>query len=61
MDVPVEIYAPYGTKPAELKESFLENGLSHYMSKPFDKNTLLNLLEKILSNSLDKLKTNSQT
>ena len=43
------------------KESFLENGLSHYMSKPFDKNTLLNLLEKILSNSLDKLKTNSQT
>jgi len=25
MDIPVEIYAPYGTKPAELKESFLEN------------------------------------
>jgi O-acetyl-ADP-ribose deacetylase (regulator of RNase III)/uncharacterized protein YwgA len=27
MDIPVEIYAPYGTKPAELTESFLQNGL----------------------------------
>jgi len=25
MDIPVEIYAPYGTNPAELTESFLEN------------------------------------
>ena len=25
MDIPVEIYAPYGTKPTELTESFLEN------------------------------------
>jgi len=25
MDIPVEIYAPYGTSPAELTESFLEN------------------------------------
>ncbi len=25
MDIPVELYAPYGTKPAELKESFLES------------------------------------
>jgi len=25
MDVPVEIYAPYGTNPSELTESFLEN------------------------------------
>jgi O-acetyl-ADP-ribose deacetylase (regulator of RNase III)/uncharacterized protein YwgA len=25
MDIPVEIYAPYGTKPTELAEAFLEN------------------------------------
>ncbi len=25
MDIPIEIYAPYGTNPAELTESFLEN------------------------------------
>jgi O-acetyl-ADP-ribose deacetylase (regulator of RNase III)/uncharacterized protein YwgA len=25
MDIPVEVYAPYGTSPAELTESFLEN------------------------------------
>jgi O-acetyl-ADP-ribose deacetylase (regulator of RNase III)/uncharacterized protein YwgA len=27
MDIPVEIYAPYGTNPAELTESFLKNGV----------------------------------
>ena len=25
MDIPVEVYAPYGTKPAQLTVSFLEN------------------------------------
>ena len=27
MDIPVEIYAPYGTSPAELTESFLKDGV----------------------------------
>src|SRR4030042_4047217 len=27
MDIPIEIYAPYGTNPAELTASFLENSL----------------------------------
>ena len=27
MDIPVEVYAPYGTSPAELTESFLKNGI----------------------------------
>jgi len=27
MNIPVEIYAPYGTSPAELTESFLENAI----------------------------------
>jgi len=27
MDIPVEVYAPYGTNPAELTETFLKNGI----------------------------------
>ncbi len=42
------------------KESFLENGLSHYISKPFDKSSLLSLLDKIFSDNVDNLKINSR-
>jgi YesN/AraC family two-component response regulator len=31
------------------KEEFLAAGCSHYLSKPFDKQDILNLLEKIQS------------
>jgi CheY-like chemotaxis protein len=32
------------------KENFLAAGCTHYISKPFDKKTLIGLINKILNN-----------
>jgi CheY-like chemotaxis protein len=42
--IAVTAHAGYGDK-----EMFLANGLTHYLSKPFDKGALLDLIEKALN------------
>ena len=48
----IPIIATTGYAMVGDKEEFLAAGCSHYLSKPFDKKDVLNLLEKIQSGSL---------